>query len=114
MRAAMRDFTRELTTPKAHSTVLAECLEEWNGPLGDYGYKLVTQSEVGLTYNRTYRPWPVWVVCVLLFPLGLLALLVRSEAPITATITPEDEETRVFVSGRAPKGLRRAFQGMDL
>lgn len=109
----MRDFTRELTTPKAPSTVLVECLEEWNGPLGDYGYRLTTQSNLGLSYSRTYRAWSVWVLCVALFPLGLLALLVRSEAPITATITPEDKGTRILVAGRAPKGLRRAFATME-
>jgi hypothetical protein len=88
-------------------------LEEWNGPLGDYGYRLTTQSDVGLSYSRTYRAWSVWVLCVALFPLGLLALLLRSEAPITATITAEAEGTRVFVSGRAPRGLRRAFETME-
>lgn len=110
----MRDFSREMTTPKAPSTVLTECLQEWNGPLGDYGYSLTTQTDRSLTYNRTYRSWAVWVVCVLLFPIGLLALLVRSQAPITATITPEDDQTRVFVAGRAPHGLRQAFESMEL
>ena len=60
----MQVFTREIDTEKPPRSVLPELLAGLTQPLNRHGYKLQTQSEAALTYDRKYRPWYVWVLVV--------------------------------------------------
>ena len=112
--SALKDFSREITTDKAPRTLLSECLTEWSAQLAKHNYVLTTQSEAGLSFHKKY--WPTWaiVIAVLFFPIGLVALFAKDDATITATFTPADDGTVMFVSGKAPKGVVRAFQEMEV
>ena len=68
------------------------------------GYKLETQTRTGFIYRRSVRRTWVYFVCVLLFPIGLLALLA------------EKEEHRLTVTLRAVAGSRTrvSFSGDDV
>lgn len=110
----MKEFTQEISTDKQPATLLSECISEWTGQLSGYNYKLTTQSEVGLTFHKRYTPWWLLFLILLLFPLGLLFLLVKSDATITATFTPDGGGTRLLVTGRAPKEVIRAFSEMEV
>jgi hypothetical protein len=111
----VKDFSYQFETPKAPTEVLGECLAEWNGQLSGHGYNLTTQSEFGLTYLCRYRPWWLVFPCVLLFPLGLLALIYTEEAQITATVNrDENGTTHLSVTGRAPKKVREGFANLEV
>src|SRR4051794_13939005 len=79
----MDTFTHDVRTSKPPRDVLTEALAALTGPLSRHRYLLTTQSESGLTFARKYRPWWVWVLMVVTFPIGLLWLLITETATIT-------------------------------
>jgi hypothetical protein len=91
---------------------MAQLLPGLMGPLGNHGYKLETQSETALTFTRTYRKWYVWVLVVVIFPIGLLFLFMSDTAPIAVVLEPVEWGTVVRVSGVGPPEVERAFTGM--
>lgn len=112
----MKYFDLEFESQKAPADLLRETLQVWTGQLGSNGYKLVSQTDVTLTYSRTYRPWPAILFAVILFPIGLLFLLITEEAAITAAVE-DDEDTggsALIVNGKGPKSVRRAFEAMEV
>ena len=112
----VESFTSELTTEKSARDVVRASLESLADPLSNWGYWLTTQSEVAVTYQRTYRPWYVWVFGVLLLPvvIGLLILLFATEtSTITILIEERESDTRVVIKGQAPRKVREAFQGLQ-
>jgi hypothetical protein len=110
----VQDFHVEYRTTKPRQDVLRECLEVWTGQLGAHGYQLTSQTDVGLSYHRKYRPPWLIIPIVLLFPIGLLFLLVRYDATITATIAPEADGSLLVASGKGPKKVREAFENMEV
>jgi hypothetical protein len=110
----VKDFQYAYVSKNPPPDVLRECLSTWNGELADNGYSLTTQSEIGLTYHKKYRPWWLVFPVVLFFPLGLLALLITSDAHITATITPIDDGSKLDVSGKGSKYVREAFEELQV
>lgn len=111
----MRDFTYTFETSKNQSTLLRECLAEWNPQLSSHGYQLTTQSEIGLTYLRRFRPWWIVFPVILLFPIGLLFLIYKQEAQITATVSPnEGSGSSLTVTGTGPKAIAEAFAQMEV
>lgn len=63
-----------------------------------------------LVFRSVTRPWWVWLACVAFFPIGLLALMVRTETRIVLTLTRlEDGRTQLDVRGQATRPVRRAF-----
>ncbi len=112
---AVEDFTREITTAKPPSAVFPELLSELTEPLGRWGYELETQSEAAITYAWTYRRWWIWVLTVLLFPIGLLFLLVKDTAPVVVTLEPSNSGgTLVRVRGKGPAKVKAAFETMQI
>jgi hypothetical protein len=111
----MESFEEVRDTGKQPQELVPELVAGLSTPLASAGYALQTQSERVITFNRTYRPWYVWIGVVFLFPLGLLFLLYKQQAPITVALEPlESGGTRVQVRGLGEKGVRQAFQQMDL
>ena len=108
----MDSFSLELRTSKPPNTVQSEALGALTGPLSQHRYLLTTQSESGLTFARKYRPWWIWVLMVVTFPIGLLWLLITKTAPITVVLSPDDDGgTLVHVTGWAsPTSVRHSSQ----
>jgi hypothetical protein len=111
----MRDFHLEFEAGKPPNQLLREILRDWTGDLAANGYRLTSQSEVGVSFHRKYRHWGVILLAILLFPIGLLFLLITEDATITATVEPIDAAgSRLLVSGRGPKNVRRALETMEV
>jgi hypothetical protein len=71
----------------------------WASNDGDYGDVLTTESELGLTFAREYRPWWTWELAVVIFPVGYLFLFVPEIALVTVVLEPEKSGTLVRVAG---------------
>ncbi len=110
----MKTFSHDIQTTKSPKTVVTEALGALTGPLGKYGYVLTTQSESGLTFARSYRPWWAWVLAVVIFPIGLLFLLSPETATITIVLEPNKSGTVVRVAGLGEPKVRQAFESMQL
>ena len=81
--------------------------------LFDAGYRLETQSQTMLMFGRKQRPAWTFVVAILAFPLGLIALLYEDESQVILAIDPGESETSVQISGTAPMTVRRAVLNLD-
>lgn len=112
----MKYFDLEFETTKGTDAVRREFLAEWTGLLADWGYSVTSQSDDAITFHRKYRS--VWVIlgAIFLFPIGLLFLLITRSATITAVIERDSETERsvLSINGRAPRQLRRDFEGLQL
>jgi hypothetical protein len=94
---------------------MRECLSIWTSQLADHGYSLISQSDIGISYGRKYWHWYVILLAVLFFPIGLLFLLSRADATITATLEPRlDGGTTLAINGLAPKDVCNAFERMQV
>jgi hypothetical protein len=85
----VKSFSRDIQTSKPPDTVRTEALTSLTEPLARYDYVLTTQSESGLTFARKYRPWWVWVLAVVTFPIGLFLLFITNTATVTVVLKPE-------------------------
>jgi hypothetical protein len=110
----VKSFTREIQTSKPPERVRTEALTSLTQPLARYGYVLTTASESGLTFARHYRPWWVWVLAVVIFPVGLLFLFAPNTATITVVLEPDESGTLVRVSGLGEPKVNQAFESMQL
>jgi hypothetical protein len=111
-RDEMKYFDLEFESDKPSAEVLRDTVSTWTSKLATEGYTLTSQSEFAVTYHRRYRTWPTILVAILLFPIGLLFLLLTADATITATIEPDDETggSVLIINGRAPRNVRRALE----
>jgi hypothetical protein len=75
------------------------------------GYEMVERDPSGLiTFRRWVRPAWTWLLAVLFFPVGLIALLVKREERVTVVFADRPSGgTLVTAFGRAPRAVRRAF-----
>lgn len=75
------------------------------------GWDVVGRSEPELlVFELVSRPVWVPVVCILLFPLGLLALMARETQRVVVTFDKLDaNRTLVSVQGQARREVQRAF-----
>jgi hypothetical protein len=110
----VKSFSRDIQTSKPPNTVRTEALTTLTEPLARYDYVLTTESESGLTFARRYRPWWVWVIAVVIFPIGLLLLFVTNTATVTVVLEPEKNGTLVRIAGLGERKVRQAFESMQL
>ena len=110
----MKSFSREVHTSKPPDTVRREALISLTEPLARYSYVLTTESELGLTFARKYRPWWVWVLAVVIFPIGVLFLFDPNIATVTVFLEPEEGGTLVRVAGVGEPKVQQAFESMQL
>jgi transcriptional regulator with XRE-family HTH domain len=73
------------------------------------GYTLASHDETELVFTRAERPGWTIAVAILVFPVGLLALLHRRTANAIVAFVDGAQGTEVTVHGMAPLGLHRAF-----
>lgn len=111
----MDQFNLQFETSRSSEDVLRDCLAVWTSQLAEHGYTLVSQSELGISYRRRYWHWYVILMAVLLFPIGLLFLLSRAEATITATVEATDDGgTSLAVTGLANNDVITAFEELQI
>lgn len=111
----LQHFDLHFESEQPPTEVLRDCLSLWTGQLADHGYSLISQSDIGISYRRKYWRWYVILLAALLFPIGLLFLLSRVEATITATLEPRsDGGTKLAINGLAPKNVCTAFEELQI
>jgi hypothetical protein len=86
----------------AMRTVVAELIAD--------GYRLTSQSPTSFVLERTYRPAWTFVLAVLVFPLGLVALLHTDSSQVVIHLESSGSGTLVQVSGTARRPVRRAVR----
>jgi hypothetical protein len=81
--------------------------------LARWGYRLITQNEGTMTFERRYAPVWTIVLAIILFPIGLLfPLLVKRTASLVFTVEGNgDSASNVTVNGQASEKLRRGLIG---
>jgi hypothetical protein len=110
-------FTYELASERRPNAVLHAAVEALTGPMNDSGYRLTTQSEAAVTYERIYRPWNIWVSGLILVPVLVgIPILVTQARVSTITLLMEqlDYGTRILIRGTAPPQVRKAITGIGL
>jgi hypothetical protein len=109
----VKSFSCDIQTSKPPNRVRTEALVSLTEPLARYGYVLTTESELGLTFARKYRPWWVWMLVAVTFPIGLLFLFVTDTATVTVVLEPEQSGTLVRVAGLGEPKVGQAFESMQ-
>jgi hypothetical protein len=106
-------FTARWLAPARRRQAAAELLEFVAPPMRSHGYALELNSEANLVFVRKRRPPWTFVLAVLLFPVGLLALLHTERDEIVFELHEHGQETMINVSGRAPLAIRRALSELE-
>ncbi|MFL6007236.1 MAG: DUF1707 domain-containing protein [Gaiellaceae bacterium] len=76
------------------------------------GYRLTSQLPTTLVLERTYRPGWTFFLAVILFPLGLVALLHTDNSQVVIHLEPAGSGTLAQVSGTARRRVRRAVRNL--
>jgi uncharacterized protein DUF1707 len=82
----------------------------------DAGYDVVSRSEPELlVLEREERPSWVPLVCIFLFPFGLLALTVRDKHRVVISLDElQPHGTQFVVQGTATRAVRKAFANLSV
>jgi hypothetical protein len=106
-----RPFTRRLFVPASLARAREIAADGISPALCTYGYELTAASAAGLVFERHRRFGWAAAAAVVLFPFGLLALLLASGCDQIAVLLDElgPDDTRITVRGVAPHRLREAF-----
>jgi hypothetical protein len=91
------------------STAIHKWQARYTPWLGQHGYRQTGQGHDVLTYTRSYFPWWTILLAIILFPIGLLALLLKAHAILTVSYEPEAEGSRVTVAGMAKNQELHAY-----
>jgi hypothetical protein len=104
-------FATRIWTRASAESVVAAAMRTVVPTLLAAGYQLERNDPKLLVLSRTRRPAWTIAVAVLVFPIGLLALLRQERSQIVISIDHESgDETIVDVSGCATLGVRRAVR----
>jgi hypothetical protein len=108
-----RPFAARWRTGGAPDRVMAELLADVAPALHRAGYDLRERTPERAVFSR--RRTPLWVIpiVVVAFPIGLVALLIRTEDRIAIELVPDDGGTVLYVQGTAPLPVRRAFAELE-
>lgn len=107
-------FTRSFPTAMPPSDASLELLDLLSNATISLEYRVTAQSQEQVTLRRDYRPWWVWALCVLLFPLGLLALLIRRTSEVVVSLREKAEGgSTVVVTGPRVKYIERLFDEIE-
>jgi hypothetical protein len=127
----MEDFTHQWELEKSAEQARRDMGTNLPPRLSRWGYRMITQDDSTMAFERTYAPWYVVVLAVLLFPIGLLFLLrkraigllfllirkrivllfllIRKRASLVFTIEPDGQTSKMTANGRATPKLRNAL-----
>ena len=114
----MGERTLEFTAPEPPDEAGVMLAGSWSRQMAKLGY---TQEPGGEENARVYKygRWPAGVIliCVVLFPIGLLALFWgKTNFFVSIELWPKEdsEETEVCISGNAPRKHWHVFDSWDL
>src|SRR5688572_7588700 len=106
----VRPFTYEWRLDVTRDTAMEAALRHIAPAMHRQRYELVEKSAERLVFTYTHRPAWTFLVAVGLFPFGLIALVHTAEERIVLDFDrARGGATRLVVTGRAPRGVRRAF-----
>jgi hypothetical protein len=106
-------FADAWRAPAPPEAAMRDLLQFVAPPLQRHGYLLRERTPHRLVFERSRRPVWTFVVAVLVFPVGLLALIYKEETRITIDLQPAGGGTLVAASGMAPLAVRRAFAELE-
>jgi Domain of unknown function (DUF1707) len=99
--------------PMDRHQAMDHLLDELVPPMNRYGYELVERTDDRMVFEMSWTPGWVILVCILAFPVGLLALLVRRTERVTIELRDGFRRTRLVAYGVGPLAVRRAFAQLE-
>jgi hypothetical protein len=106
-------FTVRWQSPASAKVTSAELVAHIAPPLESWGYDLIQRWDDRLRFEREVRPAWTFLLAVMLFPFGLLALMHKDRERITIDLSETDRGTALVASGVAPLRVRRAFAELE-
>ena len=107
-------FSARWHSPVSAKPTMAELIAHVAPPLNNVGYELIGREDGRLRFEREHRPLWTFVVAVLLFPFGLLALLHKDRDRITIDLDDDEQHgTNLVAIGVGPLPVRRAFTALE-
>jgi|GEM_PF-7084516 len=85
----------------------------YTGWIATRGYRITAQTDTTLTYTRTYVPAWAIVLAVVVFPIGLIALLVRREAVLAVAFSGDTNRSTASLVGTAQRPFAKALDLLD-
>ena len=107
-------FATRIWTPADAEAVVRAALRTVAPRFLAEGFRLERSDPKLLVFSRTRRPVWTIVVAVLVFPVGLIALLRQERSQVVISVDDSGDETIVDVSGCASLGVRRAVRELAL
>jgi hypothetical protein len=106
-------FEARWTFEDSPGAAVGEFMEAAAAPLHSFGYELVERGRDRLVFAQSRRPGWTIAVAVLLFPLGLVALVHTIDELITVDFVRTARGTVGLAQGVAPLPVRRAFAQLE-
>jgi hypothetical protein len=106
-------FTTRWRAPVRRTQAAADVIEFVAPPMRNFGYEMVHCTEAQMVFVREERPWWTYLLAVLVFPLGLLALLYKDRDQVVIDLHDHGDRTEITASGVAPLAVRRALAAME-
>ena len=107
-------FTYRWRSPTDPNVTMRELMTFVVPPMERWGYDLTQRFDGRLRFERETRPLWTFLLAVLLFPFGLLALLYKDRERVTIDLDEDEERgTQIVASGVAPLPVRRAFAELE-
>ena len=110
----VRPFTYESHLDVAPDKAMDAALRHIAPAMHRGRYELIERSAERLVFTYSHRPVWTWVVAFGVFPFGLIALAYTTEERIVLDFDrARGGATRLVVTGRAPRRVRRAFAELE-
>ena len=110
----VRPFTYEWHLDVAPGKAMDAALRHIAPAMHRGRYELVERTSERLVFTYAHRPAWTYLVAVGVFPIGLIALLHTAEERIVLDFDrARGGATRLVITGRAPRRVRRAFAELE-
>ena len=106
-------FAETWRAPTSAERAMGDLMAHVAPALAGHGYALSERTPYRLVFVRERRPVWTIVLAIVLFPLGLLALIYKEREQISIDLQPQGASTLVSASGVAPLDVRRAFAALE-
>ena len=99
--------------PVTLAEAMTDLLDHLAPLLRAHGYDLVDRTRDRAVFSRGRIPGWAIAIAVLTFPVGLLALLVRTRDVISVELVDEGDGTLIYAHGVASLPVRRTFAELE-
>ena len=106
-------FTSRWHSPADAKLTMRELMTFVAPPMERWGYDITQRWDGRLRFERETRPAWTFLVAILMFPFGLLALLYKDRERITIDLDEDEHGTHLVATGIAPLPVRRAFAELE-